>query len=131
MLYSITGAHMNPQLSHIEDEVPMQELKELLDIYDSASSERPCSARLEHLRVAPGLEELEFTNILDLLLSNSIVYRAKSKSIWQYLKQKESERNQLIANRLKKEAKVFELIKYANHLISIYPKLQIMNYIRD
>lgn len=41
----------------------------------------------------------------------------------------EIERTKQISNRLKKEATIFQLIKYSNHLVSIFPILQTMNYI--
>jgi len=59
-------------------------------------------------------------------------YKAYSYAIWQSLYRKkidETERTKLIVNRLKREARIFQLINYLNHLISIYPKLQTMNYI--
>lgn len=58
-------------------------------------------------------------------------YKAYSNLIWQSLNRKkidETEHTKLIINRLKREARIFQLINYLNHLISIYPKLQTMNY---
>jgi len=59
-------------------------------------------------------------------------YKAYSNVISQSLNLKkidETEYTKLIINRLKKEARIFQLINYLNHLISLYPKLQTMNYI--
>lgn len=93
------------------------------------------------IKVLAGIEVLDSSNrvrnILDIVdrLVNAIIhkqdYRAATKAIWKLLHRKldEYEQTRLVLNRLKKEANIFQLIRYSNHLVSIYPKLQTMNYL--
>lgn len=119
---------MNPMsLCHEqrEDEARIEELMNLFDLCEDAAavSARPLRLRIQVLRGVDAVSRLINAIIYKL------DYRAQSESIWQLLKVDEIERTKLIINRLKREAKVFQLIKYSNHLISIYPKLKTMNYI--
>ena len=128
MLYPITGALMNPMIlchEQREDETRIEELMNLFDLCEDvkAVSARPLRLRIQVLRGVDAVSRLINAIIYKL------DYRAQSESIWQLLKVDEIERTKLIINRLKREAKVFQLIKYSNHMISIYPKLQTMNYI--
>ena len=86
-----------------------------------------------NMKVLRGLENVLDTvdRLIDALVRRSN-YKAYSNAIWQsfnFKKIDETERTKLIVNRLKREATVFQLIKYSNHLVSIFPILQTMNYI--
>ncbi len=82
--------------------------------------------------IMPGLEGDRTVRELTEAIVSKIDFKAKFQSISQLINRKkldEIERTKQISNRLKKEATIFQLIKYSNHLVSIFPILQTMNYI--
>ncbi|WP_062031281.1 hypothetical protein [Acinetobacter sp. BMW17] len=122
-------------VERIEDEARMQELHDLFLLIDeegeptNTQTIRDVMPGLGMMIDRPGLHEV--ARVIQAIIEQADV-KTEFESIKQLVdsqKLDESERTKQIINRLKREANIFQLIKYSNHLISIFPKLQTTNYI--
>lgn len=126
MVFSVDITY--PDIERIEDEARMQELHDLFLLLD----EEKVSDVRNRFNVFLGLDELRtLERVIEAIIKQTDV-KAEFKLITQLINRQkldETERTKQIRNRLKREANIFQLIKYSNHLISIFPKLQTTNYI--
>ena len=122
---------MNAELNTIEQketEAPLQELGYLYALIeeDRKDDKQSNETRMKVLR---GLDAI--SRLIEAIITK-VEFKAHFESISQLINRKkldERERTKQISNRLKREATVFQLIRYSNHLVSLFPILQTMNYI--
>lgn len=123
-----------------DDIARMKELRYLFSLMEDDRDEMKQQDYKTGLKVLIGLEELadrvtrvmKYITRITLAIAERKDFKAQFQIISQLINRKkldEVERTKQISNRLKREATVFQLIKYSNHLISIFPILQTMNYI--
>ena len=136
---------MNTELRMITDEekedmARIEELRYLFSLLEDDIEENTYQDNRTTFKTLRGLEELEngMTRAMSRIrqVTDAIIERKDVKAQFQLISQlinrkklDERERTKQISNRLKREATVFQLIKYSNHLVSIFPILQTMNYI--
>ena len=122
---------MNAELNTIEQketEAPLQELGYLYALIEEDRKDNKQSNETR-MRVLRGLDAI--SRLIEAIITK-VEFKAHFESISQLINRKkldERERTKQISNRLKREATVFQLIKYSNHLVSLFPILQTMNYI--
>lgn len=122
---------MNAELNTIEQketEAPLQELGYLYALIEEDRKDDKQSHETK-MRVLRGLDAI--SRLIEAIITK-VEFKAHFESISQLINRKkldERERTKQISNRLKREATVFQLIKYSNHLVSLFPILQTMNYI--
>lgn len=122
---------MNAELNTIEQketEAPLQELGYLFALIEEDRKDDKQSNETS-MRVLRGLDAI--SRLIEAIITK-VEFKAHFESISQLINRKkldERERTKQISNRLKREATVFQLIKYSNHLVSLFPILQTMNYI--
>lgn len=122
---------MNAELNTIEQketEAPLQELGYLYALIEEDRKDDKQSNETR-MRVLRGLDAI--SRLIEAIITK-VEFKAHFESISQLINRKkldERERTKQISNRLKREATVFQLIKYSNHLVSLFPILQTMNYI--
>ena len=118
----------------------MEERRYLFSLMEDDTEENTHQDCRTGLNVLSGLEKLadRVTRIMPCItrITLAIAERKDVKAQFQVILQlinrkklDEIERTKQISNRLKREAAVFQLIKYSSHLISIFPIPQTMNYI--
>jgi hypothetical protein len=123
-----------------EDVARMEELRYLFSLMENDTKETKQQDLKKGLNILNGLEELadRVTRVMHCItrITSAIAERKDVKAQFQVISQlinrkklDEIERTKQISNRLKREATVFQLIKYSSHLISIFPILQTTNYI--
>ncbi|MFW1848843.1 hypothetical protein [Acinetobacter oleivorans] len=122
---------MNAELNTIEQketEAPLQELGYLFALIEEDRKDDKQSNETS-MRVLRGLDAI--SRLIEAIITK-VEFKAHFESISQLINRKkldERERTKQISNRLKREATVFQLIKYSNHLVSLFPIPQTMNYI--
>jgi len=122
---------MNAELNTIEQketEAPLQELGYLFALIEEDRKDDTQSNETS-MRVLRGLDAI--SRLIEAIITK-VEFKAHFESISQLINRKkldERERTKQISNRLKREATVFQLIRYSNHLVSLFPILQTMNYI--
>lgn len=123
-----------------EDAAQMEERRYLFSLMEDDTEENTHQDCRTGLNVLSGLEKLadRVTRIMPCItrITLAIAERKDVKAQFQVILQlinrkklDEIERTKQISNKLKREAAVFQLIKYSSHLISIFPIPQTMNYI--
>ncbi|MGS0708053.1 hypothetical protein ACVBEE_16460 [Acinetobacter sp. ANC 3781] len=136
---------MSTELSKIsneekEDMARIEELRYLFSLMEDDTEENIHQNLRTGLNVLSSIEELanSVTRVMHCItrITLAIAKRKDVKAQFQLISQlinpkklDEIERTKQISNRLRREATVFQLIKYSNHLVSIFPILQTMNYI--
>lgn len=136
---------MSTELSKIsneekEDMARIEELRYLFSLMEDDTEENIHQNLRTGLNVLSSIEELanSVTRVMHCItrITSAIAKRKDVKAQFQLISQlinpkklDEIERTKQISNRLRREATVFQLIKYSNHLVSIFPILQTMNYI--
>ena len=148
MLYPITGALMNPQLSRIEDEASMHELRELFALLEE--KER-CSAfdegthningtlgralsilswsDFESLNICPGLAEIETQQPVDRIEQHRKWLKAFHSAMC-YLAKMLLVTDASLLIRLRRTLDRYAEIFYPNLLVVIQQKLQTLNSIK-
>jgi len=122
---------MNAELNTIEQketEAPLQELGYLFALIEEDRKDDTQSNETS-MGVLRGLDAI--SRLIEAIITK-VEFKAHFESISQLINRKkldERERTKQISNRLKREATVFQLIRYSNHLVSLFPILQTMNYI--
>ncbi|MHA3104727.1 hypothetical protein [Acinetobacter sp. ANC 3791] len=132
MVFSVDITYSD--VERIEDEARMQELYDLFLLMDEEDESNidNTSKQMTSLRVLRALDAVTALERVVRAIVTKVSVKAELQLITQSInlqKLDETERTKQIRNRLKREAKIFQLIKYSNHLISIFPKLQTTNYI--
>ena len=123
-----------------EDMARIEELRYLFSLMEDDTEENIHQNLRIGLNVLSSIEELanSVTRVMDCItrITSAIAKRKDVKAQFQLISQlinpkklDEIEQTKQISNRLRREATVFQLIKYSNHLVSIFPILQTMNYI--
>ena len=123
-----------------EDMARIEELRYLFSLMEDDTEENIHQNLRTGLNVLSSIEELanSVTRVMDCItrITSAIAKRKDVKAQFQLISQlinpkklDEIEQTKQISNRLRREATVFQLIKYSNHLVSIFPILQTMNYI--
>ena len=136
---------MNTELRKIsneekEDMARIKELRYLFSLMEDDTEENIHQNLRTGLNVLSSIEELanSVTRVMHCItrITLAIAKRKDVKAQFQLISQlinpkklDEIEQTKQISNRLRREATVFQLIKYSNHLVSIFPILQTMNYI--
>ena len=123
-----------------EDMARIEELRYLFSLMEDDTEENIHQNLRTGLNVLSSIEELanSVTRVMHCItrITLAIAKRKDVKAQFQLISQlinpkklDEIEQTKQISNRLRREATVFQLIKYSNHLVSIFPILQTMNYI--
>ena len=136
---------MSTELSKIsneekEDMARIEELRYLFSLMEDDTEENIHQNLRTGLNVLSSIKELanSVTRVMHCItrITSAIAERKDVKAQFQLISQlinpkklDEIERTKQISNRLRRETTVFQLIKYSNHLVSIFPILQTMNYI--
>ena len=122
---------MNAELNTIEQKETEASLQELGYLFALIEEDRKDDTQSNEtsMRVLRGLDAI--SRLIEAIITK-VEFKAHFESISQLINRKkldERERTKQISNRLKREATVFQLIRYSNHLVSLFPILQTMNYI--
>jgi hypothetical protein len=137
MLCSMTGACMNPQLSRIEDEARMHELRELFALLEEKELHTTSfNEKLHSIDEALGraLSVLSWDDFEDDSQAVAIVVIHRKwlrvlRYAMPYLRSALSPEDTSLLSKLKQTLTKYAEIKHPNHLIVIQPKLQLINTI--
>ncbi|MBD8353622.1 hypothetical protein KWE70_18830 [Acinetobacter pittii] len=132
----MTGANMNPQLSRIEDEARMHELRELFALLEEKNLHTTSSNEKAHSineTLERALSILSWDDFEDDTQAIAVVIHRNWLKVLQYvmpyLRSVLSPKDISLLSKLKQALTKYAEIKHPNHLVVIQPKLQLINTI--